>query len=185
MLDGLCLVLRPGINCLMGPSGIGKTTLANILAGLVVPENGELTVRTCTTETSIENLRISCVFQEDRLFGFLSALSNVLFVCQDRTKSKSRAIQLLGQAGLADSLHKKAKELSGGMKRRVCICRALIADYDLLVLDEPFKGLDDALKPHIMQMLKDAFFDTEKIALCITHDAGEADFLGDQRLEIH
>ena len=185
VLDSLGLVLQPGINCLMGPSGIGKTTLANILAGLVVPDSGDISVRTGMAAVELPDLKVSCVFQEDRLFGFLSALSNVLFVCKERKKNRSRAVELLDRAGLSDSLNKKAKELSGGMKRRVCICRALIADYDLLILDEPFKGLDDGLKPRIMELVLDSFRkESGKIALCITHDLSEADFLGGQRLEL-
>jgi NitT/TauT family transport system ATP-binding protein len=207
VLDGVSLEFSPGITCVMGQSGIGKTTLVNILAGLVTPDSGEI--------TGLDGLKISMVFQEDRLLEWESALSNVLFVTRGKsggryavdterlqstrsalsrnatpaeeraciarynsvTPPRTRAVELLTQAGLEDSIHKKAAELSGGMKRRVCLCRALIADYDLLILDEPFKGLDNETKPAIMQMLLNNA-PKDKVTICITHDPAEAEFLG-------
>jgi len=150
---------------LMGQSGIGKTTLLNIIAGLVKPDTGEI--------TGIESKKISFVFQEDRLLEEETALKNLLFVSAD----KERAISLLTQAGLAESLHKKTAKLSGGMKRRVCICRALIADYDVLLMDEPFKGLDEEIKLKTMHMVKDNLRENATVLL-VTHDQAEADFFG-------
>lgn len=163
VLRDVSMSFGEGITCVMGPSGIGKTTLANIIAGLVPPDSGEI--------LGADNAKISFVFQEDRLLEWETALMNVLFVKNNR----ERAIELLTEAGLAESIHKKAAELSGGMKRRVCLCRALIADYDVLILDEPFKGLDVELKPAIMNMVK---LHATGIIICITHDAAEAEFLG-------
>jgi len=153
------------ISCIMGDSGRGKTTLVNIITGLVKPDSGTL--------IGLENVKISIVFQEDRLLNWETALSNVLFV----TNKKHKARELLIQAGLGDSINKKAIELSGGMKRRVCVCRALIAEYDLLILDEPFKGLDANIKPIIMNMVKEQI-SPNKCIICITHDPSEAEFLG-------
>ena len=172
---GLNMELPVGMNCLMGPSGIGKTTVANILAGLVLPDSGEVLMQP-------DGCVVSCVFQEERLLEYLSAIKNVLLVCPEGKKKAAKARELLSEAGLEESLHKKARDLSGGMKRRVSLCRALIARYDLLILDEPFKGLDDGIKPRIMQMVKNAAKD--KIVLCITHDAEEAKFLGGRLLRI-
>lgn len=152
-----------GFTCVMGASGIGKTTLAYIIAGLVPPDSGEI--------SGTEGLKFSAVFQEDRLLPWETALGNTLFVKNDR----ERAAALLSEAGLGDNLHKKAADLSGGMKRRVCICRALIADYECLILDEPFKGLDAETKASIMQMVKNH---ASGIVICITHDESEAEFLG-------
>lgn len=163
VLSNVSLVFPEGITCIMGQSGIGKTTLANIIAGLVPPDSGEV--------IGLKGKKISIVFQDDRLLEWESALSNVLFVKND----PQHARELLTQAGLADSINKKASELSGGMKRRVCLCRALIAEHNLLILDEPFKGLDGELKPSIMQMAKDH---AAGIIICITHDPAEAEFLG-------
>ena len=168
VLNNVSMEFKPGITCIMGPSGVGKTTLARIIAGSEKPDSGEV--------IGAEGLKVSMVFQEDRLLDWETALSNVLFVASFR----ERAIQLLTQAGLADSLTKKAGELSGGMRRRVCICRALIADYDLLILDEPFKGLDSGIKCAIMQMVMDSV--AGKIVVCITHDREEAEFLAGENV---
>ena len=153
-----------GITCIMGPSGVGKTSLAYIVAGLILPDSGHV--------VGVDGKKISMVFQEDRLLEWESAINNVLFVKNNR----EFAIKLLVEAGLEDSMYKKTAELSGGMKRRVCICRALIADYDILILDEPFKGLDAGTKPSIMEMVKK--YSAGKIVICITHDLEEAKLLG-------
>jgi NitT/TauT family transport system ATP-binding protein len=170
VLENISLTLPPGITCLMGPSGIGKTTLAYILAGLTAPDSGKIINR--------ENKKIAMVFQEDRLLEWETALTNVLFAAPSAKKSADKARRLLTQAGLAESINKKASDLSGGMKRRVALCRALIADGDLLILDEPFKGLDEETKPTIIQMVRDfALAEKNKIVLCITHDHTEAEAL--------
>jgi len=168
VLTNVNLTLTPGeITCVMGASGIGKTTLMGILAGTVKADAGEV----LTTQL------VSAVFQEDRLLEWETALSNVLFVTNPASQYVEKAKQLLTQAGLGDSINKKAAELSGGMKRRVCICRALIADYDLLILDEPFKGLDSEIKPVIMGMVKE-HLRKNACAVCVTHDAAEVAFFG-------
>lgn len=158
------------ITCVMGPSGIGKTTLANILAGLIKPDSGEL--------RGVDNKKVAFVFQEDRLLDWESTLTNVLFVMKraDKKRNVQFASDLLVQAGLGGSLLKKARFLSGGMKRRVAICRALASDYDLLILDEPFKGLDRELKPAVINMIK--AYTLGKSVVCITHDDKEAMSLG-------
>jgi NitT/TauT family transport system ATP-binding protein len=162
VLSDFSATFPKGITCVMGASGSGKTTIANIIAGFVKPESGEI--------IGVENKKIAMVFQEDRLLEWESALTNVLFV----KDSRERAAELLTQAKLGDSLHKKIAEFSGGMKRRVCLCRALIAEYDILILDEPFKGMDNELKPQIMEMVRSV---NDKIIICITHDPSEAEFM--------
>ena len=161
------LHLTQGITCLMGASGRGKTTIANILAGLVHADSGYVNIP--------QGTKFSYVFQEDRLLEWESALTNVLFVTENAKKNTARAVDLLTEADLENSIHKKAKELSGGMKRRVAICRALISDYDIIVLDEPFKGLDANIKPRIIDMVKN--HTKGKIVLAITHDISEAEYL--------
>lgn len=175
VFSNLNMELRVGMNTLMGPSGIGKTTIANILAGLTKPDSGDVVMKP-------QAFVVSCVFQEERLLEYMSAIKNVLLVCPEGKKKLQAAKELLCLAGLGDALNKQTAELSGGMKRRVSLCRALIAEHDLLILDEPFKGLDAGIKPKIMQMVKD---DAKgKIVLCITHDAEEAEFLGGRMLRL-
>jgi len=182
VLKNVNMAFDEGITCIMGSSGRGKTTLAYIVAGIIPPDSGSIVGR--------ENKKISLMFQEDRLLEWQTAIENVLFVTKFSPldvlrrrkpsnplyKHHERGMQLLTQANLADSINKKTFELSGGMKRRVCLCRALIADYDILILDEPFKGLDSGIKPGIMSMVKE--HTVGKTVICITHDPAEAEFLG-------
>ena len=168
VISNFGLVLECGITCIMGASGKGKTTIVNILSGLLSADGGSVNIPPGT--------KFSFVFQEDRLLEWESALTNVLFVTSNAKKNAARAAELLTEADLEGSIHKKAKELSGGMKRRVAICRALIADYDVIILDEPFKGLDSNIKPRIIDMVKN--HTKGKIVLVITHDIGETEYLG-------
>lgn len=152
----------------MGSSGIGKTTLANILLGFEQQDSGE-------TE-GLPNKK-SAVFQEDRLSENFSSIANVTAVCKTK-EQKAKAEVILRQLGLANDLKTKVSSLSGGMKRRVALARALCAEYDFLVLDEPFKGLDEQTKTQTMHYVKK---ETKgKTVLLITHNSDEASFLADQ-----
>ena len=148
---------------IMGPSGCGKTTLLNILLGFLSPDSGK-----------IENLskKISAVFQEDRLCEDFSALSNVSMVL---TKKSDKPAELLTKLGLGEELHKPVRSLSGGMKRRVAIARALSYDGDLLILDEPFKGLDEETRKTVMEIVRRET--AGKTVIAVTHDPEEAAFL--------
>ena len=166
VLENVSLTFGEGVSCVMGPSGSGKTTLAYIIAGLVRPDSGSVIGR--------DDKSVALVFQEDRLLEWESAIANVLFVTKSARSNYGKARDLLTRAGLGDSIGKKAAELSGGMKRRVCLCRALIAGCGLLILDEPFKGLDSGIKPGIMDMVREC----AGVIICITHDPAEAAYLG-------
>ncbi len=152
---------------LMGASGIGKTTLANILLALEQPDSG--------TITGLPQHK-SAVFQEDRLSENYSALTNVHAVCKNKA-DKEKAKNLLCRLGLEKDLKTQVRSLSGGMKRRVALARALCAEYDFLVLDEPFKGLDEQTKEATMQTVKE--MTQNKTVLLITHDKDEAQFFTD------
>ena len=121
-----------GTLCLWGSSGCGKTTLLRLLAGLERPEVGNVLLP--------GQGRVAMVFQEDRLLPWMSALENVMLPGADR----KRAEEMLLALGLAEELHRLPAELSGGQQRRVAIARALASDADILLLDEPFNGLDEA-----------------------------------------
>ena len=175
VLKNFNLTLETGITNIMGVSGSGKTTLINILSGFLNPDSGSI--------TGNSGLKLSCVFQEDRLLENETAFKNVLFVVKRTEKNKLKAIELLKAAGLGDSTNKKCKELSGGMKRRTAICRSLIVDFDMLILDEAFKGLDDELKKVLMDLVTE--YTKNKIVLNITHSKEEAEYLGGKVVFIH
>lgn len=149
--------------CLMGPSGCGKTTLLRLIAGLETADKGEI---------HTNGMRISFVFQEDRLSENFSAVSNIKFVV-GKAVSSSAIRELLNEFELEDAQNKPVRELSGGMKRRVAIARALCAPYDLLIMDEPLKGLDEKLKDKVIRIIRQR---TEgKTVICVTHDQDEAE----------
>ena len=134
VFSDLSLALSPGnAYCLMAPSGTGETTLFRILMGLETPDSG--------TIDGLKNLKISAVFQEDRLLEDYDVLTNLRFVCRQRLSDaelSAYAATLLPQ----NALSQPVCEFSGGMKRRLSLLRALLVPFDLLILDEPFNGLD-------------------------------------------
>ena len=145
------------IYAIAGASGIGKTTLLGAIAGLVPLSHGEI---------NSTHKKISYIFQDPRLFPWMTALENVKCVCEDEQKAR-HYLELL----LPDSADKYPHELSGGMKQRVSIARALAYDADLVLLDEPFKGLDDASKDNTINVVLSAL--RGKTAILISHDKSE------------
>lgn len=155
-----------GVTCIMGRSGVGKTTLLNILLGLLPADSGSI--------TGLDGKRVSAVFQEDRLLPWFSALEN-LHVAQPR-EQPDRAAALLERFGLdSEAQHKRIDQLSGGMQRRVAIARAMIVEPDLLVMDEPFRSLDSELKLQVMQLVKE--YSRDKAVLLVSHEQEDARFL--------
>ena len=152
--------------CLMGPSGCGKTTLLRLLMGLEAPDSGQIRIP--------EGTRFSAVFQEDRLLNRLTAAANVRLAARASTAQAGELLLELGSP--PESLSQPVSTFSGGMKRRVAILRALAADYDVLLCDEPFKGLDQATKALVM----DYFLGKTKgkTVILVTHDQGETEALG-------
>lgn len=166
VLRGFNLTLEPGQRvALMGPSGCGKTTLLRIALGLVKSSGGR-----------VENTfrKTAAVFQEPRLLPWRTALENVNLVLSDGKTTLSGAKRYLDMVGLADAADKCPRELSGGMQQRVALARALAVEGDLLVLDEPFKGLDEELRQQIMALVGG----TDTAILLVTHDEKEAEALG-------
>ena len=170
VLDGFSLDLpSDGITCLSGPSGCGKTTLLRVIAGLL-PVSGGGVLR------GFE--RPALMFQEDRLLPWLTARENVEAVLQ---KSEyARASALLADAGLSGELDTYPAELSGGMKRRVALVRALAFGGDFLLLDEPFKGLDGELAGSLSELI----LQSRLPALIITHSELDAQRLGARLLRL-
>lgn len=135
VLDSYTATFKRGeTSCIMGESGSGKTTLLNILMGLVKKDSGNI--------NGLNNRKIAAVFQEDRLCENLSALVNIKLICGNMYTSKDYT-KAFNDVGLHNCEDKAVKELSGGMKRRVAILRAVMSKPDILFMDEPFKGLDD------------------------------------------
>ena len=168
VLKDFSTVFKEGkINCIMGASGIGKTTLINILMELIRPDSGQV--------IGLDDKRISAVFQEDRLIEHWDAVKNILLVA-DKQITRSIVIDALNSSGLNNIDKKPVKSLSGGMRRRVSIIRALINDNDIIIMDEPFKGLDESLKKQIIRYIKANT--NNKTVIVITHEKDEAAELG-------
>ena len=167
VLDHVSLTLESGgTACLMAPSGRGKTTLLRCIAGLEAPDSGQI--------TGLPE-RIAYVFQEDRLCDGFSAVDNIRLVT-GKALGEGEIRRHLEELGLAGSLDQPVRELSGGMRRRVVISRAVCFGADLLLLDEPFKGLDDEAR----QQTADYILRHRGAAaiLCVTHDREDAAALG-------
>lgn len=173
VLQNIDFSLEEGkITALMGVSGRGKTTLLRILMGLEQADAGECPV--------MDGVRISAVFQEDRLLERLTAEGNLRFVAQ-RAEQVAEIPKLLQELGLGDETE-AAATFSGGMKRRLAIARALLAEYDLLVMDEPFRGLDEETKRQTMETVHRCSLG--KTVLLVTHDEGEACTMADKIVRI-
>lgn len=166
ILENLSLTLAPQQRiALMGPSGCGKTTLLRIALGLLNPSGG-----------AVENTfsKTVAVFQEPRLLPWATALENVNVVLSDSKTTLPKAREYLELVGLKDAQNKYPRELSGGMQQRVALARALAAEADFLVLDEPFKAMDDVLRQQIMELVGKS----QAAILLVTHEEEEATALG-------
>ena len=155
--------------CIMGPSGCGKTTLLRLILGLELLDKGTIRGRL---------FPMSAVFQENRLFEDFSALTNAALVCP-RT-ARQEAARHLTALGLKDSLSLPVRALSGGMKRRVAIARAVLAPGELVILDEPFTGLDQGTKEIVLDYLKE--HTQGRTLLLVTHAPEERDALAQEVL---
>lgn len=153
-----------GAVAVLGPSGSGKTTLLRVLAGLERLDSGEITVRRGT--------KISMVFQEDRLLPALDVRGNLLAVLGKSASDRRFADECLERCGLSEASAQRVSTLSGGMKRRVAIARAVAFGGDVLLLDEPFKGLDEALKKKVADFVFEGC--SNRLTVFITHDLAEA-----------
>ncbi len=159
-----------GIVCLRGASGCGKTTVLRLLAGLQQPSSGRV--------VGLDDVRVSVCFQEDRLLPWCTALENVTIACGDAEKAR----ELLIQFGLAECLDSRPAQMSGGQQRRVALARALSVDADLLLLDEPFTGMDAATWGLVAPTIE-AFAATRPVVL-VTHIIEEAQALSATVLEL-
>lgn len=165
VLRGLQAEIPEGeIFCLLGASGVGKTALLRILAGLE------------SYEGKMDGVpeKVGYVFQENRLLGHLTAKENLLYVGIDETQ----ADEMLARVKLTDKADVKAKNLSGGEKRRVAIARAFAVKAPLLLLDEPFSAVDTALKIRLAELTARLWESYRPTVVMVTHDIEEAFMLG-------
>jgi osmoprotectant transport system ATP-binding protein len=189
VLDGINLSLETGrTTILIGPSGCGKSTLLRIIIGLLTPDQGRIDFD--GTELSPENItksrrRMGYVIQDGGLFPHLTALANVSIAAESNKLEKHRIRKRIEELRRlvqlpSDSLERYPAELSGGQQQRVSLMRALMLDPDLLLLDEPLAALDPLIRADMQSELRDIFRSLGKTVLMVTHDMGEAVFLGDR-----
>lgn len=161
VIDSLSYKFEEGkVYAILGESGLGKTSLLNLMSDLLRPTSGTL--------TNTAN-KISFVFQEPRLFEWMSALENVSTVSDEQT---AKALLIL--MGLEEVLSKYPSELSGGMKQRVSLARALAYNADTVFLDEPFKGLDQERRTQVSQAVFSAL--KGKTVIMVTHDEADTKY---------
>ncbi len=159
VLNNLTYEFGKGITAITGPSGVGKSTLTGIMAGLIKPDAGYVLRG---------EGKMSIVFQEDRLIENLTAIQNLCFAAGKSALDDARG--LLCALGLEDDLDRPVSKFSGGMKRRVAIARALAVKPDLLIMDEPFRGLDEAARANAAQLICNRDIHT---IIFVTHDRAE------------
>jgi NitT/TauT family transport system ATP-binding protein len=169
---------------LVGPSGCGKSTILMMVAGLVAPSTG--TIRVAGTEVRDAVTDVGIAFQRDLLLDWRTVLDNILLQADvrglDRDAAREKAEKLLKRAGLAGFEGAHPWELSGGMRQRVALCRALLPDVPLLLLDEPFGALDAMTRDRMNLDLQRLWWADRRTAILITHDISEAVFLSDRVL---
>ncbi len=167
---------------LLGPSGCGKSTLLSIIAGLVPATQGSVRIRGMPVLAPYTDIGI--VFQNDFLLDWRTVIGNVLLQYEmrgvDPKPHKERALSLLASVGLAGFESKYPWELSGGMRQRVAICRALIHNPPLLLMDEPFGALDALTREQMQIDLQRIWQSTRKTVVFVTHSISEAVFLSDR-----
>ncbi|MGQ9371446.1 ABC transporter ATP-binding protein [Azospirillum sp. ST 5-10] len=185
IFENLWLPVRKGeFVCVIGHSGCGKTTVLNILAGLDAPSEG--TVIVDGQEIAGPSLDRAVIFQSHALLPWRSVLGNVTFAVRSRWPGKPRdwveaqARRFIALVGLAGSERKRPAELSGGMKQRVGIARALAIEPKILLMDEPFSALDALTRGTLQDEVRRICLDTGQTTFMITHDVDEAMYLADR-----
>jgi NitT/TauT family transport system ATP-binding protein len=177
-LDGIDLSVPPGTRLgIVGPSGCGKSTLLSDIAGLLEPDTGTISIGTATGPR--ERLaRCALMPQKDLLVPWRTALDNACLALENRgisrKSARARARPLFERFGLGEFEERTPTELSGGMRQRVAFLRTLMAEKDVLLLDEPFASLDSITRAQMQEWLLGALEQEPKTALLVTHDVDEA-----------
>lgn len=187
ILKDISLNVEPGeVLCLLGPSGSGKTTLLRIAAGLIEDATGSIKIdgriiADHKTFIQPDKRGVGLVFQDYALFPHLTILKNVEFglTALSKSEAKTQAMRILSRVGLDDRASQYPHVLSGGEQQRVALARALAPRPSILLMDEPFSGLDSRLRDSIREQTIDLLRETRSTAIIVTHDAEEALRVGD------
>jgi len=183
-LDDVSLAVGEGeFICLVGPSGCGKSTLLNLIAGLDFPDSGEVLADGVRVAGPGRDRMV--MFQEPALFPWLNVTDNVLFGLKlkpnlDAAARRDTAAFYLGMVGLSRFAHANIHELSGGMKQRVSLARALAPNPKVLLMDEPFAALDAMTREQLYGDLQRIWQERKKTIVFVTHNVREAVCLGDR-----
>lgn len=182
VVDDVSLDIRPGeFVALLGPSGCGKSTLLRLAAGLDRPDHGDIAI-----ESFGRRFFRSFVFQDAHLLPWRTVLENVALPLEliggSRKEARFQAESALERVGLKDALERHPLQLSGGMKMRVSLARALVTQPTLLLLDEPFAALDEGTRHRLQEDLRHLWRTLRMTVLFVTHSVSEAVFLADRTL---
>jgi NitT/TauT family transport system ATP-binding protein len=189
-LQDLSLKVQEGeVLAVVGPSGCGKSTLMKVVTGLWKPSAGRVTVAGRTVDGPISI--VGMAFQNSIMLPWRTTLRNVMLPLEivephkrrlraNRSEYKARALALLDLVGLKDFAYKSPWQLSGGMQQRAALCRALIHEPKLLMLDEPFAALDAFTREELWLVLQDLYLRQQPTVVIVTHDLREALFLADR-----
>ena len=187
VVDDVSLTVQPGqVTCLLGPSGCGKSTTLRMIAGVEMQDQGEIWVDgklVCDTIFRVppERRRIGLMFQDFALFPHLSVAENVAFGLDGPKKARrARVVELLERVHLAHHIDAFPHELSGGEQQRVALARALAPRPRIMLMDEPFSGLDNRLRDGIRDETLDILREEDTAVLLVTHEPDEAMRMADQ-----
>jgi len=185
VLDDLTISVPEGEFCaVVGPSGCGKSTLTRLVAGLMMPDKGEVWLHGERVKSPRKT--VGMAFQNPVLLEWRSILQNVILPLEivaprmPTRQREDRAMELLEMVGLKGFEGKRPSELSGGMRQRASLCRAIVHKPDVLIMDEPFGALDAFTREDLWQTMRDLRAKEPFTCVLITHDLRESVFLGDQ-----
>jgi NitT/TauT family transport system ATP-binding protein len=184
-VSGVSFLAKEGeFVAILGPSGCGKSTLLMMCGGLEQVTSGKISI--AGTPVTGPRTSVGVMFQDSTLLPWKSVLQNIVFPVKIQrrpmAKYRARAQELIDMVGLSGFADKKPHQLSGGMRQRVAICRALITDPDILLMDEPFSALDAMTRDEMNDALLDIWDRYRKTGLFVTHSIREAVYLADRVL---